>query len=531
MAAKAKILIVDDKIENLLTLEAILSELDVGFDRATSGNDALSLVLENDYALAIIDIQMPEMDGYETVQYIRKLKRTQNLPIIYVSAIYKEEFHVKKGIESGAVDFIVKPIVPEVLHGKVKVFLELYNYRRHLEEMVEQRTIELKETNERLLYEKNRAESATESKSAFLANMSHEIRTPLNGIVGMLSVLESTILSQEQEDIVKTIHLSSDSLLCIINDILDFSKIESGQVVLEKLDFDIRNCIQDTAHILRLKADEKALEFSVHTNEDVPHFLKGDPFRIKQILLNLASNAIKFTSKGSVKVSLSLEKIEENVASLYFSVQDTGIGISKENKGKLFKVFSQADASTTRKFGGSGLGLAISKNLVKLMNGEIGLESELDKGSEFWFRIALEVGERPIEQEQNREEGYLDQIKRWQPKVLLAEDNKINQKVAIHLLKSLGLDCALAENGKEAVEMHLKNAYDLIFMDIQMPVMDGFEATRIIRQHQKDKKASPVKIVAMTANAMKSDRDRCIEAGMDDYISKPFKKSELIRIF
>ncbi len=530
-AKKPKILIVDDKIENLLTLEAVLGDLDVDFDQALSGEEALSLVFDADYALAIIDIQMPEMDGFETVSYIRKLKKTRNLPIIFVSAIYKEEYHVRKGIETGAVDFMVKPLQPEILKGKVKIFLELYNYRRQLEQMVEDRTAELQQTNEQLRQEKDRAESATRTKSAFLANMSHEIRTPLNGVVGMLGILEGTSLDENQKELVSTIRVSSDSLLGIINDILDFSKIESGQIALEHIDFDLKQLLSEIERILKLKADEKSLELKIETDPLLPLYFNGDSFRIKQVLLNLTSNAVKFTSKGSVRIKVDMLAKEGNKVRLRFSVIDTGIGISEENRKKLFREFSQADSSTARKFGGSGLGLAISRNLIHLMDGRIDVVSKEGEGSEFWFEIMLPEGAKPEERRAAADPSVFGSLKDAGLKVLLAEDNQINQKVALYSLRKLGLSCDLAENGKQAVERYMAKAYDFILMDIQMPVMDGYEATRKIRQFEKEDKRNAVRIVAMTANALKSDRDKCLSVGMDDYISKPFQITELIRIF
>ena len=525
MSDKPKILIVDDKVENLIALEKLLNDFYVDFIRALSGNEALVNALTHDFALAIIDIQMPEMDGYETVELMRQEEGTKYLPIIFVSAIYKDDFHVIKGIESGAYDFISKPIVPEILRGKVKVFLDLFIQKRELERM-----------NAELKIAKNKAETATQTKSLFLASMSHEIRTPLNGIIGMVDIMKHTELTLEQQEFIEIINISGDNLLSIINDILDFSKIESGQVDLENIIFNIYKEINDIIKLLNLKIKQKQLEMITEIHPSVPKFLKGDPLRLKQIIINLINNAIKFTHSGSI--TLKVNNYQENDINnhnetkkikLIFKVIDTGIGISEEGKSRLFKVFSQTDISTSRKYGGTGLGLAISKNLSKMMNGQIGIESKEGVGSTFWFTAEFEISETPpIEiKEIVKKENKKDQILN----ILLVEDNLINQKVAIFNLKNLGHNVDLAENGKIAVEKFKKNNYDLIFMDVLMPVMDGIEATQKIREFEKaSHPKKQIQIIAMTAMALKGEREKLIAKGMNNFISKPFKPNDLTKM-
>ncbi|MCF8372300.1 MAG: response regulator [Bacteroidales bacterium] len=537
MKEKPKILIVDDRVENLVALETLLSDFDIELVRALSGAEALAKTFNNQFALAIMDVQMPEMDGYETVTLMRQAKSTSNLPVIFVSAIYKEDFHVIKGIETGAVDFIVKPIISEVLRGKVKVFLELYNYQTSLEFLVRQRTEQLqkeiskhKDTSQKLKIEKEKAEAATHSKSLFLASMSHEIRTPMNGIIGMADILKQTPLNEDQREFLNIINISGNNLMTIINDILDFSKIESGQVMLEHIDFNMYDEVNDIMKLLRLKASEKGLKLTSHIHPSVPEMVIGDPTRIKQVLINLLNNAIKFTDKGYVKLEISVSEKENDRITIIFKIIDTGIGISEQGKKNLFKVFSQADKTVTRKYGGTGLGLAISKNLSILMDGEIGVESDEGSGSTFWFTAKLEraISQKPESNETKSTPGIENKS---HLSVLIAEDNPINQKVASYNVERLGHKVDLAENGKEAVEKYQNNKYDLILMDIYMPEMNGVEATKAIRDlEEKNNEKKKIKIVAVTANALKGDREKFLAEQMDGYISKPFKIEDLIEV-
>jgi len=544
MSSKPKILLVDDKFENLVALEKVLAGFDVEFVRALSGNEALMETFMHDFALAIVDVQMPEMDGYEVVELMRQEEKTKLLPVIFVSAIYKEDFHVVKGIETGAVDFIPKPIIPSILKGKVKVFLDLYIYRTQLEDKVEARTRELKKANERLNEEilerrkanhvaekaKKRAEEADRLKSSFLANMSHEIRTPMNGIIGMADILRTTELSPQQEEYLDIIESSGKTLLAIINDILDLTKIESNQMTLEMVSFNLRDEIRNIIKLLEKKASDKGLELGVEVEESVPELVNGDPVRTKQILLNLLSNGVKFTEQGHVKLMASTLKDTNKVSKILFKVEDTGMGISRDSISKLFNEFSQSDTSITRKFGGTGLGLAISKKLTRMMGGEIGVESEPGKGSTFWFTIEFmkENVEEPIDiiKTQKMEPGI-------NLRILLVEDNLINQKVALFNLKQLGHTADLAENGKIAFEKFKTNSYDVILMDIMMPEMDGLEATKHIREWEEKNDIKPhekIHIIAMTANALKGDKEKYLKNGMDDYISKPFQQEDLAAV-
>ncbi|MBI3209274.1 MAG: response regulator [Candidatus Solibacter usitatus] len=387
-----------------------------------------------------------------------------------------------------------------------------------LESLVAKRTQELEQA-------KVRAEEASRMKSEFLANMSHEIRTPMNGILGMTHLLAATTLSKEQVDYLEAARSSADVLLSLVGEVLDFSKIEAGKMELNPAPFSVKDCVRSAAQTLHPKAAEKDLELVWHVDEGVPSVLDGDNVRLRQVLLNLMGNAIKFTAAGTVSVECVVRRETGSEVELEFTVADTGVGIPREKHALIFEAFRQADGSTSRNFGGTGLGLAISKRLVEMMGGAIRVESEDGKGSKFYFTAVIQramyVAVHPAGLE-------VAPIEVAPMKVLLVEDNAVNQKLARRLLEKQGHHVTLAGNGRQALDILETASFDLVLMDVQMPIMDGLTATRHLREREAGS-GNRVPVIALTANALKGDRERCIEAGMDSYISKPILADEFVR--
>lgn len=663
-ARKVDILVVDDRLDGLIALEAVLASERVNVVRAQSGREALSLLPHYDFAVILLDVQMPEMDGFQAAAKIKENDLFRHIPIVFVTAINNDDRYIYKGYETGAVDYVFKPFDPMILKSKVSVFIELFLQAKRIREQ-EMRLLEV-ERNERIRqlaelevealrrYQsladaiphiicrtradsvpdyfnrfwteytglsleaslgsgwhkafhkedldrvlrtwvdalisgtsfetecrlqrhdgvfhwhliravperrsggeviawigtavdiddrirtereirraKEEAESANLAKTQFLANVSHEIRTPLSAIIGFSELLLNP--AQPQEDRLQsaaTIHRNGRQLLHLINEILDISKVESGKMELDTSETDLHQLLQEMCALFELKASEKGLLFEIRIegSKGVPSAIMTDPMRLRQILVNMVANAVKFTERGSVKLS-----VKEERGKLYLRVDDTGLGIPAGSRARLFQPFSQADSSTSRRFGGTGLGLALSKRFAESLGGDVTLIKSSSEGSIFEAKIAcvpagsvrlpagLITRKTTVSAPQEPDRGALHDCA-----ILLVDDAVDNQVLISRFLRMAGAQVEIAGGGQEALDKAEKGladgrAFDIVLMDIQMPGMDGYEATNHLRSRGWKKP-----IVALTAHALKSERERCLAAGFSDHFTKPVDRMKLI---
>ncbi len=535
-----RILVVDDSLTVRMQIKDLLEDEGYEVVLAKDGESCLKILENQKSDMILLDIVMPGISGLDVCKTIKADSRLREIPVVILSHISDTENKVA-GLKAGAEDYVTKPFAVEELNARISSILKTKSLQEELKLAVEA------------------AQQSARARSMFLATMSHEIRTPMNGVMGFAELLGETDLDEEQKECLDAIERSGESLLVIINDILTFSKMESEDIVFEDKDIDLNQVINDVCDLIRIQIRKKPIEVLSSIDPDVPKSLRGDPYRLRQILLNLLGNAAKFTEEGEIVTRVLLKKKEGSHVFLHFEVRDTGIGISQNKLETIFESFTQSDSSSTRKYGGAGLGLSIAQKIAQRLGGDCWAESELGRGSIFhgtaWF-----------------DSPALTNIQRKRSaRVLLVEDNPVNQKLGRKVIEKLGHEVEVADNGRVAVEMYKTHnwrriekwalngqeqptgdmslddlPFDIILMDMQMPEMDGVEATRKIREKEsearnwelKDKvyldssvsepwhpdQSKRVPIVAITANVLDEHREECLAAGMDDFFTKPIKK-------
>jgi signal transduction histidine kinase/HPt (histidine-containing phosphotransfer) domain-containing protein len=514
MNTPPSIFIIDDEPKNFDAIQSLLIDEKYTFSYAISGRRAIERLKRFQPDLILLDVMMPDMDGIEVCKFIKASSQWESIPIIMVTSL-TEKKDLARCLAAGADDFISKPVDVIELTARIASMLRI---KCHYD---------------RLQIAKEQSELATKAKADFLAVMSHEIRTPINGILGATQLLTTTNLTLEQQKYLRTAEVSSEILLAVVNDILDFSKIDAGKLILEQHSIDIHTVIQDICASISTKAQAKNIQIDRIIATDLPNYILGDITRLRQILLNLVNNAVKFTEKGAITISVAISP-QQSVASgeveILFTVRDTGIGIEPDEIENLFQAFAQANTSTTRKYGGTGLGLAICSRLIELMKGKIWVESQVGIGTEVYFTIIAKITEIPPDESTLLSYKINRNLERQLSlKILLAEDNLINQELAVAMFNKMGYQITIVNNGIEALEALEQQAYDLLFVDLNMPKMDGLKLAKFLNNNWHDLGVSYhcPKIIAMTASVLDGDRELCLEAGMNDYITKPILMNTL----
>jgi signal transduction histidine kinase/HPt (histidine-containing phosphotransfer) domain-containing protein len=505
------VLLIDDNKVTRTLLATVLEQADYKVALAESAEEARRLLRALTPDIFLLDVMIRGMNGYSFCRSLKKKPKYQDIPVIFLTALSQQP-DIVKGFDAGGQDYIIKPFNQQELLARVRTHIQLHDT------LLE---------NKRL---GRLALDASRSKSEFLASMSHEIRTPLNSIIGMAEVLAETTLSEEQLEYVRIFRSAGESLLEIINDILDLSKIEAGQTELEAIDFDLPTLLESVHTIVSLRADEQETKISTHIDSNVPFYLNGDPTRLRQILLNLVGNAVKFTEKGQVEIKIkTTSSLGHPGQELLFSIKDNGIGIPAEKQQMIFDSFTQADSLTTRKYGGTGLGLTICQKLLHIMRGHIWLTSKPGKGSTFFFTIPCRPALSPRPEIDTNSEAQPAHCQLLQPaRILLVDDNKDNCNLIRLYLHNTPFTLKIVNNGLEAINTFCANPCDLILMDIEMPIMDGYEATQKIRQWEQNQQRHPVPIIALTAHAFIRFKKKCLDVGFSDFLTKPVKKAKLV---
>lgn len=499
------ILVVDDNKVSLRLLTAILHGAGYTVITGSNSEEALEQINTQSPDIILLDVMMPGMNGFSLCRKLKQNKQTSDIPLIFLTSLSQKE-DIIEGFNAGGNDYITKPFNRQELLARVRNHLRLYDTLQE---------------NKRLI---RLSEDASRSKTEFLASMSHEIRTPLNSIIGMAEVLVETPLTDEQQDYVRIFRSAGESLLEIINDILDLSKIEAGQTALETIDFHLPSLLDSVVSILSVRAAEQNTPVSVHLHADVPHGLSGDPTRLRQILINLVGNGLKFTENGTVDISVKIDA--EN--KLLFSVKDDGIGVAREKQELIFESFTQADSLTTRKYGGTGLGLTICKKLTKTMGGRIWLESSPGEGSTFFFTCTFRAAvSDPLPTPEKPTPATSCEILK-PAHILLVDDNEDNRNLISLYLRNTPFTLQTATNGKEAVRIFKRSWFDIVIMDIEMPLMDGYETTKQLRRWEQEQKDEETPIVALTAHAFVRFKKKCMAAGCSDYLTKPIRRNTLL---